>query len=68
MAAGFGLTMLILVAFGLLVLQVVLSARFHFADRALGLDKIMRIHRAVGIVALVLHRRRKGIHPVRTGV
>lgn len=43
-----------LVAFGLLVLQVVLSARFHFADRALGLDAIMRVHRAVGIAALLL--------------
>jgi predicted ferric reductase len=43
-----------LLAFGLLTLQVVLSARFRFADRALGLDTLMRLHRAVGILALLL--------------
>jgi predicted ferric reductase len=43
-----------LLAFGLLNLQVVLSARFRFADRALGLDTVMRLHRAVGILVLLL--------------
>jgi predicted ferric reductase len=43
-----------LLAFGLLVLQVVLSARFRFADLALGLDTVMRLHRAIGILALLL--------------
>jgi predicted ferric reductase len=43
-----------LLAFGLLNLQVVLSARFRFADQALGLDTLMRLHRAVGILVLLL--------------
>lgn len=43
-----------LLAFGLLNLQVVLSARFRFADLAIGLGTVMRLHRAVGILALVL--------------
>ena len=43
-----------LLAFGLLTLQVVLSARFRFADLALGLDTVMRLHRAVGTLALLL--------------
>ncbi len=43
-----------LLAFGLLALQVVLAARFRLPDRALGLDRVMRLHRAVGILALLL--------------
>ena len=43
-----------LTAFGLLCMQIVLAARLGFADRALGLGAIMRLHRAVGVVALVL--------------
>jgi predicted ferric reductase len=43
-----------LLAFHLLVLQVVLAARFRLADRAFGLDTVMRLHRATGVLALLL--------------
>jgi predicted ferric reductase len=43
-----------LLAFGLLSLQVVLAARFRFADEALGLDTVMRLHRAIGVLVLLL--------------
>ena len=43
-----------LLAFGLLGLQVVLSARLRFADLAVGLDTLLRAHRAVGVLVLLL--------------
>jgi predicted ferric reductase len=43
-----------LLAFGLVILQVVLAGRLRLADRALGLCAIMRVHRALGVVAFIL--------------
>lgn len=43
-----------LLAYGLLVTQVVLAGRFRFADLALGLDAVVRLHRAIGALALSL--------------
>jgi predicted ferric reductase len=43
-----------LLAYGLLVLQIVLAARFRLADLALGLDGVMRLHRAIGVLAMLL--------------
>ena len=40
-----------LLAFGLLALEVVLAGRFKFADRAFGLDAVMRFHRSMGVLA-----------------
>jgi predicted ferric reductase len=43
-----------LLAFSLLALEVVLAGRFKFADRAFGLDAVMRFHRSMGILACFL--------------
>ncbi len=43
-----------LVGFTLLALQVVLSARLRPVDRPFGLDRVMRFHKRMALVALVL--------------
>lgn len=43
-----------LVGFALLVLQVILSARFRPIDRPFGLDVVMRFHKGMAILATVL--------------
>ncbi len=43
-----------LVGFTLLVLQVVLSARFRFVDRPFGYDMVMQFHKRMAILAGVL--------------
>ncbi len=43
-----------LFAFTILVLQVVLAARFKWLDRVYGLDMIIRFHRYMAVFALVL--------------
>ncbi len=43
-----------LLAFSLLALEVVLAGRFKLADRAFGLDAVMRFHRIMGILTCSL--------------
>jgi predicted ferric reductase len=43
-----------LVGFAILALQVALSARFRFADRAFGLDAVMQFHKGMAIFAALL--------------
>lgn len=49
-----------LLGFSLLVLQSVLSARLHWIDRPFGLDRVMRFHKGMAILAGVLIL----LHPV----
>ncbi len=60
-----------LFAFTILVLQVVLAARFKWLDRVYGLDMILRFHRYMAVFALVLlslppHSHRRGQFQVET--
>ena len=49
-----------LLAFPMLMLQPVLSARFHWIERPVGLDRLLVFHRATGTTALFLAL----MHPV----
>jgi len=49
-----------LIAFPMLMLQPVLSARFHWIERPVGLDRLLVFHRATGTTALFLAL----MHPV----
>jgi predicted ferric reductase len=53
-----------LLAFPLLVLQPVISARFHWIERPFGLDRLLVFHRATGTTALCLAL----LHPVLLAV
>ena len=46
--------LLALIGFMLIFFQYILSSRIKFIERAMGLDKIMRLHRIFGIVGLVM--------------
>jgi predicted ferric reductase len=49
-----------LVGFGVLAMQAVLAARFHWIERPFGLDQVFRFHKAMAFVAVVLLL----VHPV----
>lgn len=51
-------------AFAMLLLQPVLSARFHWIENALGLDRILLFHRKTGVTAAVF----AVLHPVMLGL